>query len=281
MLWQGAGHLVFTALTLNPQTTCLIPCKNFCSWAKISFRSSKICIRAAWSLGGRISSSSDTLREEIEIFMSFERESLKHALFKSLKFHRWLCIYFGWRVSLKLPSLHWAESTKLMVYTSSLHLRKTNNMPYKIFWYFPTKCFSSPSLMLYYKDHPEINGASHVMSWLILKKDSLGKHSSHPALSAHKPIYRLHTEGCSKALLTLLSTSLSRISDHFLSAPSVSCISFYYTISKTLWLCLLPLPSPLNYKAWGIKLSILLIFSFWLANRISRNNWCWMLVKFN
>ena len=37
-------------------------------------------------------------------------------------------------------------------------------MPYKIFWYFPTKCFSSPSLMLYYKDHPEINGASHVMS---------------------------------------------------------------------------------------------------------------------
>ena len=72
----GCWAFGFYCLDLKLSATCLIPCEKFCSWANISFRSSKICIRAACSLGGRISSSSDTLREENWYFHElWERKS--------------------------------------------------------------------------------------------------------------------------------------------------------------------------------------------------------------
>lgn len=82
--------------------------------------------------------------------------------------------------------------------------------------------------------------------------------------------------GCSK--LFVLTSSLSRISDHFF-CPCNGIANFKYIISKTLWLYLLL--STVNYKALRDWLSVLLILldSDWLAEYLS--NWCWMLVKFN
>lgn len=64
--YQLRGH--FSIETFSQK----VPGVSLCPWDRISLRSSRICTSAAWSLWGRISSSSDTYRNsQGRIFVLF------------------------------------------------------------------------------------------------------------------------------------------------------------------------------------------------------------------